>query len=219
MESVVDRLKQFIDQTGLTIASFERSVGMSNNSFGKSLKSGGSIGSDKLQKTMSVYPNLSATWLLTGEGTMLTTEEAAPAPIAHHIDSSEQGIPFIPFDAVTAALTSDHIDAAHEFEHYVVPVFQGADFLIPLKGIAMMPTYMSGDIVACQRVPMADLFFLWGKVYLVTTSQGPLIRRIRPASDDQHVRLVSDNPDFDPLTLPISALHGVALVIGIIRLE
>lgn len=44
---------------------------MSNASFGKSLKNGGSIGGDKLEIILSVYPDINAEWLLTGDGEML----------------------------------------------------------------------------------------------------------------------------------------------------
>ena len=34
-----------------------------------------------------------------------------------------------------------------------------------------------------------------------------------------HVLIVSDNEKYDPFELPYSAIHAVALVIGVIRLE
>ena len=71
---IVDRLKQYIDTKGIPIATFERSVGMSNASFGKSLKNKGAIGTDKLENILSIYPDISPSWLLTGEGPMLRTD-------------------------------------------------------------------------------------------------------------------------------------------------
>lgn len=71
---ILERIKQFIDYKGMTIAAFERSIGMANASFGKSLKNGGAIGSDKLEKILSVYPEISPAWLMTGRGEMLADE-------------------------------------------------------------------------------------------------------------------------------------------------
>ena len=68
---MLNRLKKYIDYKGISISAFERSIGMSNASFGKSLKNGGSIGGDKLEKILSVYPDINAEWLLTGAGEML----------------------------------------------------------------------------------------------------------------------------------------------------
>ena len=68
---VLENVKKFIDYKGISIAEFERNIGMSNNSFRKSLNNKGNIGSDKLENILKVYPEINASWLLTGEGTML----------------------------------------------------------------------------------------------------------------------------------------------------
>lgn len=71
MCKILGRLKEFIDYKGIPISTFERSIGMSNASFGKQLKKQGAIGSDKLENILSIYPDLSPLWLMTGEGEML----------------------------------------------------------------------------------------------------------------------------------------------------
>lgn len=78
---IMERLKMFIDSQGITIKAFERSIGMSNASFGKSLKNGGNIGSDKVENILQVYPQLNPSWLLTGEGSMILGEETATQQI------------------------------------------------------------------------------------------------------------------------------------------
>lgn len=140
-------------------------------------------------------------------------------PVASLATKPGEGIPLLPIEAMAGALTSEQTILEYECERYVVPVFKGADFLVPVKGSSMYPKYSSGDIVACQRVPMSDLFFQWNKVYVIDTTQGPLIKRIKPGSDKGHVLIVSDNEKYDPFELPYSAIRAVALVIGVIRLE
>ena len=120
---------------------------------------------------------------------------------------------------MAGALTGELSVLEYECERYVVPAFSGADFLMPVKGNSMTPTYISGDIVACQRVPMSDIFFQWNKPYVLDTKQGPLIKRIKPGSDKKHVLIVSDNNEYDPFELACEDIYGVALVIGLIRLE
>ena len=73
--TTMERIKGYMDYKNIPIATFERNVGMSNNSFGKTLKSGGSIGLDKLEKILSVYPDLSAEWLLRGVGDMILDDK------------------------------------------------------------------------------------------------------------------------------------------------
>lgn len=78
---VLERIKEYIDYKGITIAAFERSIGMSNASFGKSLKNKGAIGSDKIENILSTYDDLSPDWLLTGKGNMLKgVVEQPPSP-------------------------------------------------------------------------------------------------------------------------------------------
>ena len=172
--------------------------------------------------------DVSAKWLLTGEGELIaknhqtTIEENAREDeknVAHPAQTPKEGIPLIPFSAMAGALTGEQSVLEYECERYVVPAFNGADFLMPVKGNSMMPTYISGDIVACQRVPMSGLFFQWNKPYVLDTAQGAIIKRIKPGSDKQHVLIVSDNPQYDPFELTYSEIYAVALVIGIIRLE
>lgn len=160
-------------------------------------------------------------WLLTGEGNMLRTESEKEENIsvAHPSDSPMEGIPLIPISAMAGAFTGEQTVLEYECERFVVPTFKGAEFLISVKGSSMYPKYNSGDIVACKRLPMDDIFFQWNKVYVLDTDQGPLIKRVKPGSDKEHVLIVSDNERYEPFELPLERIYHVALVIGVIRLE
>lgn len=137
----------------------------------------------------------------------------------HPAQNPQEGIPLIPFSAMAGVLTGEQTVLEYECERYVVPAFKGADFLMQIKGTSMQPTYISGDIVACQKVAMTSIFFQWNKPYVIDTKQGPLVKRIKPGADKQHITLVSDNTDYDPFELPLEEVNAVALVVGLIRLE
>lgn len=170
-------------------------------------------------KCVGVSPH----WLLTGEGPMLINDDnkvQRHIEVAHSVpENSQEGIPLIPLSAMAGAFTGETSVMEYECERYVIPAFKGADFLIQVKGDSMQPTYHSGDLVACQRVPLNDLFFQWNKTYVLDTKQGPLIKRIRRGSDDDHVLIVSDNTEYEPFELSKSQFYGVALVRGLVRLE
>lgn len=170
-------------------------------------------------KCVGVSPH----WLLTGEGPMLENDNTGcqrQIEPAHHVpDNVQEGIPLIPLSAMAGAFTGETSVMEYECERYVIPAFKGADFLIQVKGDSMQPTYYSGDLVACQRVHLNDLFFQWNKTYVLDTAQGPLIKRIMPGSDSSHVLIVSDNDSYPPFELSKSQFHGVALVRGLVRLE
>ena len=212
--SVKDRVKAFCKAEKTTVSAFEANIGVANGYVNAISKS---IGLDKIEVILEKFPKLSIEWLLTGKGAMYKDETILP--VAHQAINPKEGIPLIPFSAMAGALTGEQSVLEYECERYVVPAFSGADFLMPVKGNSMMPTYISGDIVACQRVPMSGLFFQWNKPYVLDTAQGAIIKRIKPGSDKQHVLIVSDNKEYDPFELPYEDIYAVALVIGIIRLE
>ena len=196
---------------------FATKLGISASMVTEITKGRSSVGTSAIQNIVSQF-GIDANWLLTGKGDMfdINRTENIAIPVAKN---SHEGIPLIPIDAMAGALTDERTVYEYECERYVVPIFKGADFLISVKGSSMYPKYNSGDIVACQNVPMIDLFFQWNKVYVIDTTQGALIKRIKPGSDKEHVLIVSENEKYDPFELPISAIRAVALVIGVIRLE
>ncbi len=230
---IKQRILFFAGTLGISKRDFYSKIGVSRGT----LESRTGITEDVVTKFFATYPEVSVEWLMTGVGDMLKVsplckeknknivekndkvEPKDDRPTAHPATSPNEGIPLIPIEAMAGALTGEQTVLEYECERYVVPVFKGADFLIPVKGSSMYPKYSSGDIVACQRVPMSDLFFQWNKVYVIDTNQGALIKRIKPGSDKEHVLIVSDNEKYDPFELPYSAIHAVALVIGVIRLE
>lgn len=220
------RIAEIIERAGESPNSFAKRLGYSRAQTIYDILSGKSAPSydffNRFANT-EYSANISLQWLLTGKGEMLKDKHInyqRQKELAYHVpEGSHEGIPLIPVEAMAGALTSERTVLEYECERYVVPVFKGADFLIPVKGSSMYPKYSSGDIVACQRVPMSDLFFQWNKVYVIDTNQGALIKRIKPGSTPDKVLIVSDNEKYDPFELPISAIHAVALVIGVIRLE
>ena len=131
------------------------------------------------------------------------------------------GIPLIPIDAMagfgTGAVQVMHYDTSK----YVVPEFAelNVDFMIRVKGSSMVPKYNSGDLVACKKLVITDIFFQWNKVYVLDTEQGALIKRVKKGSRDNYILLISDNKNYDPFELHLSKIFAVALVVGVIRLE
>lgn len=224
---IVERIKQFIDEKGIAISAFEKSVGMSNASFGKSLKNGGAIGTDKLENILSIYPDLSPSWLLTGEGSMLRPsasgggDTCVAAPLAAS-PAPTHGLPLIPIDAVAGFNGWDEAGVtALDCTRYDIPDFEAAhaDFLIRVSGSSMYPKYSSGDILACRKVDRIT-FIQWGKIYVIDSRQGAMVKRLFPIDgDDDNIQCRSDNPNYPPFCLPKAEIRSLSIVVGAIRLE
>lgn len=218
---MIERLEEFIRNQGISVRSFEQTISASDGMIRRAINNKTDIQSKWLSKIADNYPQLNLNWLITGKGSMILStqnKDTKELPVAHHTDSKE-GIPLIPINAMAGAFTEDQQIMEYECERFIIPTFKGADFLIGVKGSSMYPRYNSGDIVACKRLNIQDLFFQWSKVYVLDTDQGPLIKRIKPGTDKDHVTIVSDNKEYEPFELAIDHIYHVALVIGVIRVE
>lgn len=184
------------------------------------------------------FPEIDGNWLLTGEGSMLKTivnvpalkqcrDDAETMPTSQTAQNDQQPanrrtLPLIPIDAVAGYNGWDEpgislIDCAQ----YDIPDFQAvhADFLIRVSGSSMYPKYSSGDILACRKVPEVT-FIQWGKIYVIDSCQGAMVKRLFQIDDKpDHLLCKSDNTNYPPFELPKSEIRSLSIVVGAIRLE
>lgn len=69
--NLTDRLSRFIKSKKISMMEFEKNISVSNGLISKAVRGNKSIGSDKIEKIFSIYPEFNPTWLLTGKGEML----------------------------------------------------------------------------------------------------------------------------------------------------
>ena len=169
------------------------------------------FGGIQLNRILLAFPELSAEWLLTGKGEMLNYQSAGSIQKAINV-----GLPLLTLESMNRFVRGDYTEVS---PRYVVPVFAGADFLISINGLSMVPTYNSGDIVACKQIELKDLFFQWNKAYLLDTMQGFIVGRVKPAYNDTSIMIVPDNNNYQPFDLLRKQIRLVALVIGVIKIE
>lgn len=158
--------------------------------------------------------DIDANWLLTGDGDMLRRKESV---------KSSHGVPLIPIEAVAGLPSADEIGVKFaDCERYVIPEFadKGVDYMIRVHGSSMYPKYSNGDILACKFIKDV-LFFQWGKIYVIDSSQGALVKRVFEDKDNPgNLILVSDNKDnYPPFSFPKADIRSLSIVIGVVRLE
>ena len=220
--SLQDRIRAYIRHLNVSVSEFETKTGLSNGAVSKMGDGTRRATLDRISKT---YPGLNKTWLLTGEGEMLTTDNAPPEEekSAEHSQlipaPPGKGIPLIPLPAMAGFLKGSADLDRNDIEWYYVPAFSDYTFLIRVKGDSMYPRYLSGDIVACREVHDTGTFFQWGKAYVLDTDQGVVLKRIRRSERPDHILCVSDNPDYEPFDVPVSSIYHLAIVRGLIREE
>lgn len=166
-----------------------------------------------LSKILEAYPNLNAEWLVTGKGSMFKDDQASSP-------TSSETIPLVSSEAIAGFGNYNFCILEEDVqEHYVIPDFKDIDFMISIKGSSMYPKYSSGDIVAC-RILKDPQFIQWNKTYIIgTNDQGILCKRLLPGENDEYYKVISDNDRYLPFNLPKSEITGIALIIGVVRME
>ena len=204
----------FIKEKNLSKTDFYKKTGLSNGFLDK----GGSVTSANLETILNTFPEISLDWLVTGRGSMLRSD----LPAAHLATEPGAGIPLIPIDAVAGLPTDDPVGTRFiDCAHYIIPDFANlnVEYMIRVSGSSMYPKYSNGDILACRRVHDV-LFFQWGKIYVIDSSQGPLVKRVFQDEDPDRILLVSDNKEhYPPFSIPKSGIRSLSIVLGVIRLE
>ena len=234
MKKIINRLVEYIECKGISFNAFDKSIDASNGYIGKQIKNNASIGGDVIEKISCIYADLNIDWLITGNGKMLRTDltplelkefipEERGIAVSHLSDiGSSHKIPLVEV-AVVAGFGNARfaIGEGDVKEWYVIPKFKDRkiDFMIEVSGSSMYPKYNSGDVVACTILRESQ-FIQWNKVHIIgTEEQGILIKRIKKGPDENHLLLISDNKDYDPFVISLSEITGIALVVGVIRLE
>lgn len=221
----IERVYKYIDFIGIKAIPFEKKIGLSNGYLGKQLVRKADLGEGILMKIIENCPEISPEWLLTGEGEMLKEGKKSnlspiTTPKKDKIGIEQQGIPLIPLDAMAGFGTGGIQVMDYETQRYIVPDFTElkTDYIIRVQGNSMTPTYNSGDLVACKRLALTDIFFQWNRVYVLDTVQGAIIKRIKKGKEGC-ILIVSDNKEFDPIELPLTNINAIAIVLGVIRLD
>lgn len=115
-------------------------------------------------------------------------------------------VPLIPVEAHAGSLVgfSESVND-YDCETIVSPV-RGASFAIQVTGESMAPAYPSGARILCQRIN-EDAFIEWGKVYLLDTVNGAILKQVRKADQPDRILCCSLNPSPEYAPFEIECRH------------
>jgi phage repressor protein C with HTH and peptisase S24 domain len=127
-------------------------------------------------------------------------------------------IPVLPTDARAGTLAefSDSVEA-YNCERMVSPI-KGADFAMQVTGDSMSPEYPSGSIIICKKIN-EKAFIEWGKVFVLDTPNGAVIKSVRKTDDDNEVECVSLNPAYQPFRINTEYINGWYRVLMVLSLK
>lgn len=199
--TVKERLKSYLSANNISMAEFGRRIGVSSAYITSMRKS---IQPDKVEKIKEEFPDLDIDWLLTGVKS--SSPPPSVIPTRPRVDQYAAGGGNEVLDGVTLAQCE---------QVPVVPMFPHYTFTMRVTGESMSPYINPGDEVACLKIEESS-FMQWGRIYVLFTSQGVIVKRIFDAGDG--IRCVSINESYQDFIIPKSEIYSFNLVIGLVRI-
>ena len=160
---------------------------------------------------------VSPSWLMSGEGDMLIQDsEKAEEP---SVDSSPQcQVPLIPIAAQGGSL-GEFASRLHEYDcEKVISPIKGVDMAICVSGDSMAPEYPSGCQILVKKIN-ERAFIDWGRVYVLDTVNGAVIKKVLPSDSPDKVLCVSINPDYPPFEVSFEHIHAFYRVMMMMSLK
>lgn len=96
----------------------------------------------------------------------------------------------------------------------VISPIENIDFAITVYGESMAPEYPSGSRILIKKIN-PDIFIDWGKVYVLDTPNGVVVKEIHESDKEGCISCYSINPDpkFKPFDVPASEIFGMYRVL------
>lgn len=213
MNTVKDRTLEFIKFKGLTMKAFEQRCDLSTG-YVTSMRKG--YGSEKLNNVLTAFPELNREWLLYGEGDMLSSSSSAqPQPSVKNervADDEAYKVPLVPVSALAGSLNDFSLSVKRDDCETVISPIKDIDMAIKISGDSMEPEYPSDSQVFVKKIN-ERAFLEWGRVYVLNTCNGIVIKRLMPTNDPNTVLCESINPKYPPFEVNLENVNGVYRVI------
>ena len=216
-DTIKKRLKEFIGNQRISVREFERRCGL-GNSFVNNI--GNTIGADKIENIIQQFPRLNRSWLMFGEGDMLTEENSTPARI-----NVENGIPYYEVENFECGMPGGFgkaLEKSNPDGYFNFPWIKndGSTFCVKAHGNSMVNyedpihSISHGSFIALRRNTVSAI--QWGEVYALATADGYIIKKLMPSEREDCVRCVSFNSDeYPPFDLPYNEIFDYAIVVGV----
>lgn len=213
-ETVIQRVRKLIQRRGVTPRGFASEIDFNYSTLNNYLTGRRkSIEVSLIERIVSSFDNVSSEWLITGNGTMLKSENALAR---NKIEPYGGTRPRIPMDVAAGSLSgfSEGIKLRDCEQIPIVKAFPNYDYTIIVKGNSMEPKYEGGDEIAISKV---SSILEWGKVYVLDTRDGAILKRLYEESEGEY-RCVSYNKEYPDFRIRKDDVFGIYKVVGLIRI-
>ncbi|MBW4900495.1 helix-turn-helix transcriptional regulator [Prevotella melaninogenica] len=203
---------------GLNDNKVTNSLGLSIGTLGKSRKENRDLSDRNIENILKFYTDLNRTWLLTGEGDMLDTSCNSIEDSQFSSSSDLHLIPLLPVSAQGGSLNDFVVSIKESSCEKIISPIKGADYAMSVSGESMAPEYLSGSQILIKRID-EKAFIDWGRVYVLDTCNGTVIKRLFPSETADKVLCKSINPEFPPFEVSLSDVYAVYRVLMCMALK
>lgn len=209
MNTYKDRLKKLIDNKGVTPYYLSQATGVSQATISRLRSDATAKPSISTNKKIADYFNVDTDWLLTGKGDM----ESCRSETANINGQSElYTIPLLPVSAQGGSFNDFVVSIKDSDCEKIISPIKGADYAISVTGDSMAPEYPSGSQVLIKRIN-EKAFIDWGRVYVLDTCNGTVIKRVYPTDDENVIECRSINPEYPPFQVSFEDMYGMYRVL------
>ena len=145
-------------------------------------------------------------------------DKVESAPVAGRDGDVPQRVRLIPFEA-RGGMIGDFVDGVHDYDcEMVVSPIKGVDFAMTVTGDSMAPEYNPGDRILIKRID-PNLFIEWGRVYVLDTPNGAVIKKLERSDEPGYVTCISINPEVSPFQVNVNAVRGWYRVLMVMSMK
>ena len=124
----------------------------------------------------------------------------------------------IPFEA-RGGMIGDFVDGVMDYDcEMVVSPIKGVDFAMTVTGDSMAPEYNPGDRILIKRID-PNLFIEWGRVYVLDTPNGAVLKKLERSDEPGYVTCISINPEVSPFQVNVNAVRGWYRVLMVMSMK
>lgn len=148
-------------------------------------------------------------------------EDAEADDFVFDKQNNDTTIPLVPLSAMAGKLTGFSLEGITETDcERIISPIKGVDFAVPVSGESMSPIYPNGSRVLVQEIN-PNSFIEWGKVYVLNTCNGIIIKQLRKSEKEGYVSCYSlnDNNIYAPFEIPTADIYGWYKVLMCLSLQ
>lgn len=221
------KILQYLDYKGITKYKFYQDSGVTNST----LSQDNGLSESNLLKILSYYKDLSAEWLLRGEGDMLkatsspyptdviSTNTVAEQTKPYNIDKGVKIAPLIPVDVTRQPniriwdFVQRHKDLYDTIPDKLMPNF---DLIHTVRSNALSPAIEKGDTLFLQHLELSTDSIVNGHIYFIDTKKnGIVIKRV--FINDNHLQCFSLSNNVPVKTFSIDDVYDLFSIVAILK--